>query len=236
MTTVKSIRSFWDEKANENALWFVSSSRPYNARSDADLDEFWASGHKIWAQLKSSIGYQPNQSDCIVEVGCGVGRLSRVIAPEVHRLHCFDISDEMLAIAKKAALPNAIFHRAEGFGLSQLGDSSSDLVLAYCVFQHLPSTRALRIYLSDMIRVAKPGAFIAFSLVPRRATDNLMPLLRARAFLREKLSRNGPRGVYRKEWVGIRPSAATVHLACPIALTQVDLFGDQWLFWGRKPN
>ena len=233
MVRVTSIRSFWDEKAKENPYWFVSSAKPYGA--PRDLEEFWASGHNIWSQLKSSTGYEPKPSHRVAEIGCGVGRLSRVIAPEVHRLDSFDISDEMLAIAKQAGLPNVVFHRAEGFGLSQLADSSADLVLAYCVFQHLPSTEALRVYLQDMVRVAKPGAAIAFSLVPRTMTDNLMPLLRARAFLREKLSRNGPRGVYRKEWVGIRPQSVTVHRVAPISLRQVDLFGDQWLFFGRKP-
>ena len=232
MTTVNSIRSFWDEKAKENAYWFVSSARPYDA--PRDLDEFWRSGHTIWSELKSSIGYQPARSHHVVEIGCGVGRLSRVIAPEIHRLESFDISDEMLGIAKQANLSNAVFHRAEGFSLSQLADSSADLVLAYCVFQHLPSIDALRTYLQDMVRVAKPGGAIAFSLVPRTMTDNLMLLLRARAYLRERLRRNGPCGIYRREWVGIRPRSATVRQIAPISLTQRDLFGDQWLFFGRK--
>src|SRR5258708_36903089 len=133
MATVKSIRSFWNEKAKENPYWFVSSARPYDGQRD--LDEFWASGHQIWSQLKSVIEYEPTASHRVVEIGCGVGRLSRVIAPEVLQLDAFDISDEMLAMAKQADSPNIIFHRAEGFKLSQLADSSADLVLAYCVFQ-----------------------------------------------------------------------------------------------------
>jgi SAM-dependent methyltransferase len=234
MATVKSIRSFWNEKAKENAYWYVSSARPYGGQRD--LDEFWASGHHIWSHLKLSIRYWPKLTDRVAEIGCGVGRLSRVIAPEVERLDAFDISEEMLAIAKQqASLPNAVFHRAEGFGLSELDDSSVDLVLAYCVFQHLPSLEALQTYLKEMTRVARPGATIAFTLVPRTIGDNLMPLLRARAFLREKLSSSGPRGVYQKEWVGIRPRLANVHRLSPIPLEQVDLFGDHWLFFGKKP-
>jgi ubiquinone/menaquinone biosynthesis C-methylase UbiE len=232
MATIKSIRSFWNEKAKENPYWFISSARPYEAQRD--LDDFWASGERIWHQLKSAIGYQPHSSDRVIEIGCGVGRLSRVIAPEVARLDALDISDEMLAIARQAALPNAVFHRAEGFALSQFEDSSADLVLAYCVFQHLPSIEALQSYLEDMVRVAKAGATIAFTLVPRTMTDNLMPLVRARAYLRERLGRQGPRGVYRREWIGIRPRLSCVYGIAPIPLTRVSLFGDQWLFFGRK--
>jgi ubiquinone/menaquinone biosynthesis C-methylase UbiE len=234
MATGKSIRSFWNEKAKENAYWFVSSARPYDR--PRDLDEFWASGHHIWSQLKLSIGYQPKPSDHVTEIGCGVGRLSRTIAPEVQRLDAFDVSDEMLAIAKQANLPNVVFHHTKGFELVELADSSADLVLAYCVFQHLPSIEALRIYVKEMVRVAKPGAAIAFSLVPRTMSDNLMPLLRLKAFLREKISRNGPRGIYRKEWVGIRPRPKRVYEITPVPLKQVELFGDQWLFFGIKPQ
>jgi len=233
MATVKSIRSFWNEKAKENAYWFVSSAKPYD--EERDLDEFWASGHHIWSQLKSLIGYQPRPTDRVAEIGCGVGRLSRAIAPDVECLDAFDISDEMLAMARQGAIPNAIFHRVEGFELSCLADESVDLAVAYCVFQHLPSLEALQSYLNEMARVAKPGGTIAFSMVPRLMADNLMPLLRARAFLREKLSRGGPRGVYRREWTGIRPGLRTVHQIAPISVTQVELFGDQWLFFGKKP-
>lgn len=234
MVTVNSIRSFWNEKAKENAYWFVSSARPYGG--ERDLDEFWASGHHIWSQLKASLGYHPKPGHQVVEIGCGVGRLSRAIAPEVQRVDAFDISDEMLAIAKQANLSNVMFHRADGFGLTELADSSADLVLAYCVFQHLPSLEALEMYLKDMTRVVTPGGIVAFSLVPRSLSDSLLPLLRVRAFLREKLDRNGPRGIYRKEWVGIRPLSITVKRLSPIPLEHVEIFADQQLFFGRKPE
>jgi hypothetical protein len=80
MSGLEASRQFWDEKARENPYWYVSSAGPYEGRN---LAEFWASGPKIWNDLKSASGYLPTPSDTVVEIGCGVGRLTRAIAPEV---------------------------------------------------------------------------------------------------------------------------------------------------------
>jgi trans-aconitate methyltransferase len=187
-------RAFWDEKARENPYWFVSSYGAYE--SDRNLDEFWASGANIWQDLKTHVGYQPNASDEIVEIGCGLGRLTRVMAKEVAAVHAFDISSEMLKIAAQANLPNAVFRRAEGFTLRPLPDGCADLVLGYCVFQHLPSLEALHNYLLEMVRTARKGALIAFTLTERDWKAYLLPLLRLRAYFRQQLTKTGPRGIY----------------------------------------
>jgi|HubBroStandDraft_6_1064221.scaffolds.fasta_scaffold1368669_2 hypothetical protein len=56
-------RQFWDEKARENPYWYVSSAGPYEGRN---LAEFWASGPKIWNDLKAASGYEPERSDTVV--------------------------------------------------------------------------------------------------------------------------------------------------------------------------
>src|ERR1700683_3035367 len=148
----KTIRSFWDKKAKENPYWYVSSYCGYDCHRD--MQDFWASGPRIWADLKRELHYSPRPADIVVEIGCGVGRLTRAIALEVGHVEAFDISEEMLRIAKAGSVCNAIFRLADGFNLASLEDNSADLVFAYCVFQHLPSLSALRAYLLDMVRVA----------------------------------------------------------------------------------
>lgn len=226
------IREFWNEKAKENAYWFVSSYGGYG--SERSLEEFWKSGNYIWGQLKAALGYSPEPTHRVVEIGCGVGRMSRAMAPETGYIDAFDVSNEMLSIAGQANLPNVIFRLGNGSDLQPLPDACADLVLAYCVFQHLPSEQVLQGYLADMARVVKPGGMIAFSLAKRTWTYYLLPAFRVRAFLREKLSPGGPKGVYKKEWIGIRPSTDRVRRLCPIPLQYVDLFGDKWLFYGRR--
>ncbi len=222
-------RKFWDEKARENPTWYVSSFGPYVGRNE---DEFWASGRQIWQDLKAALGYCPAEEDVVVEIGCGVGRLTRAISPEAAKVYAFDISEEMLSLARRHAFPNVDFFRTNGASLEPVVGESADLVLGYCVFQHLPSFGVLREYLLEMQRVAKPGALIAFTLVPRTWRVMLLPVLRARRWIMEQISQSGPRGLYRSEWVGIRPSASDVMRLLP-GLTQTTLHGDKWLFHYR---
>src|SRR5712691_4446053 len=139
-----SSRRFWGNKARENAFWYVSSFGPYEGRDPA---EFWNAGPKIWSDLKAALGYAPSPRDMVVEIGCGVGRLTRAIAPEVGHVHSLDLSQEMLAIARACPLTNVTFHHSDGHSLRPLSTHSASLVLAYCVFQHLPSAAVLAEYL-----------------------------------------------------------------------------------------
>jgi SAM-dependent methyltransferase len=231
MPDVKSIRRFWDAKAREDPFWFVSSFGKYGP--GRDLASFWASGAQIWSELKEAIGYTPSTSHRVVEIGCGVGRLTRAIAREVGHVDALDVSEEMLKIAREAQLANVDFLLGDGVTLGPLPDRSADLVLGYCVFQHLPSIKSLQTYLREMNRVAKLGGLVAFTLTPRTWAAYLMPLLRLRAYLREQLGIPCPQGLYRREWVGIRPSKTRVRRISPIPLNVTLFMGDKLLYWAR---
>ncbi len=226
-STIQSSRDFWNEKARENALWYVSSYGPYEGRDEAD---FWRSGFAIWNDLKMRIGYTSQPSHVVVEVGCGVGRLSQAISPEVGTLVATDISSEMVNRASKLGLGNARFSVGDGFSLRQFGDGSADLVLAYCVFQHLPTKNILAGYVSEMCRVAVPQGMLAFTIVPRDWRVVLEPV----AAIKNRFRRQGPKGIHKKEWRGIRPTKNEVQDLCPIPLKFDDMGGERWLFYGTK--
>lgn len=225
-------RSFWNEKAKEEPYWYVSSYGQYG--QERNLEEFWASGLRIWSDLKGVSGYQPKPADRAVEIGCGVGRMTRAIATQVAQIDAFDISKNMVEIARTNEIQNATFHVTEGASLRPIPDGVADVVVAYCVFQHLPSLQALREYLEEMVRVARPGGTIIFTLSERNWRFYLLPVARFRSYLREKLSEKGPTGVYKKAWTGIRPSPGTVRSLCPIDLNFSTLHGDKWVFSGRR--
>jgi SAM-dependent methyltransferase len=230
MSGLETSRQFWDEKARENPYWYVSSAGPYEGRN---LAEFWASGPKIWNDLKSASGYQPKRIDTVVEIGCGVGRLTRAIAPEVGRVFAFDLSAEMLAIAQSSVeAANASFHRAETPALAEIADGSVDAFVAYCVFQHLPNPGVLRDYLKTAARLLKPGGWLIFTMTPRTWRDSIAFALRARRWLVERRSSRGPHGLYRNEWYGIRPTIQEIEGLSPIKMKNLLLHGDKWLFFG----
>jgi ubiquinone/menaquinone biosynthesis C-methylase UbiE len=232
MSGLEASQQFWDEKARENPYWYVSSAGPYEGRN---LAEFWASGPKIWNDLKSAAGYLPKNTDIVVEIGCGVGRLTRAIAPEVGHVFAFDLSAEMLAIARTSVeAANASFHRAQTPELVEIADSSADAFIAYCVFQHLPDLDVLQAYLKTAARVLKPGGRLIFTMTPRTWRDSIAFALRWRRWLVERRSAQGPRGLYRSEWYGIRPTIQEIENLSPIKTKNMLLHGDKWLFFGTR--
>lgn len=226
-SNLESSRKFWDQKAKENPYWYVSSYGPYAGRN---IEEFWQSGTTIWSELKEATRFRPNKFATVVEIGCGVGRLTRAIAPEVGTVLAFDISAEMLDIARSNVPKNAILHIAQGCSLKPVPQAAADLVLAYCVFQHLPDIESLRSYLCEMMRVAKPGGVIAFTVCQRDWKWSLLPLMRARGFVKSKLGLQPP-DLYKKEWLGIRPSISQIQKMCSLPLSVKALGGDRTLLW-----
>jgi 2-polyprenyl-3-methyl-5-hydroxy-6-metoxy-1,4-benzoquinol methylase len=223
-----SSRNFWNTKAKENPYWYVSSYGPYK---DRNLEEFWNSGENIWHELKNATGYYPTHSDTVVEIGCGVGRITRAIARDAGEVHAFDISEEMIERAQENHLRNATFHVNDGASLD-VPAASADAVVAYCVFQHLPNLGMLKQYLREMTRVAKPGGILAFTTGARDWKDGFLSAIRAKAFFKGLLGLQ-PRGLHTTAWLGIRPSRRQVEAICPFPVAFKPLRNGRWLFYGR---
>lgn len=226
---LESSRKFWDQKAKDNPYWYISSFGPYNGRN---LEEFWQSGQAIWSELHATIGFAPSKESTVVEIGCGIGRLTCAIAPEVGTVHAFDISSEMLAIARDYVPSNAQLHLTSGCDLSPVTNASADLALAYCVFQHLTSLADFQSYLREMSRVSKKGGVLAFTICERDWKWSLLPLIQLKGFLKSKLGLQPP-DLYKKEWLGIRPSIPQIKEISPVPLN-IKYIGDgRTLLWGE---
>src|SRR5688500_9600928 len=70
-------RKFWDRRARENALYFVDSRLDYRA---PDADAFWSGGARAVDRVLDSVDARIEPSDVVLDIGCGVGRLTRVLA------------------------------------------------------------------------------------------------------------------------------------------------------------
>lgn len=95
----------------------------------------------------------------VLEIGQGGGKFTAMIAPEVARVVCVDVSPGMLKRAKKdlAAYPNVDYVLADGRGLPAFSSGVVDFAFAYDVFVHLDQ-EDIFIYLQDLRRVLRPGA------------------------------------------------------------------------------
>ena len=92
------MRSFWDERAREDAFFFVDDRLRYG---DPDLDSFWAEGRTVVDRIMGLLGTGLDRADEVVEIGCGVGRLTRALAEDAARVVAIDVSEQMIELARK---------------------------------------------------------------------------------------------------------------------------------------
>src|SRR5579875_2372078 len=154
---------FWDARAREDAFYFVDSRLRYNA---TDEKAFWAGGEEALAALLGGLGVTIPPGQVVLDIGCGLGRLTRPLAREAERVIALDISAEMLDRARELNpdLANVEWVHGDGVSLQPVGDSSVDVCVSHVVFRHIPDPQITLGYIREMGRVLKPGGFAAFEL------------------------------------------------------------------------
>ncbi|MGH9367569.1 MAG: class I SAM-dependent methyltransferase [Thermoanaerobaculia bacterium] len=110
--------------------------------------------------------YLPARGGVVLNIGCGVGRIERYLAPHVAQMHAVDVSGEMIARARErlAGLSNVSLRETGNDEFLRGFESDRfDLVFSFLVLQHLSKEDAF-LYLRDAFRVLKPGGvlFIQF--------------------------------------------------------------------------
>jgi SAM-dependent methyltransferase len=155
------MRDDWDRRAREDAEAFIYTG----------AGNFVSSGEANYNQLLRP--YLPillrgrSARDCrVVEIGCGIGRMTEWLAAEFGRVDALDISPAMIETARKrlSRFSNIAFHVGQGSDLAPIADASADLVFSYIVFQHIPSRAAIDGYVADAARVLKSGGAFKFQL------------------------------------------------------------------------
>lgn len=192
---------FWNARAREDALFFIDDRRAYG---DPDLERFWLDGERDLETLLAMLDVAIGASDDVLDIGCGVGRLSRVLAGRAHHVYGLDISAEMIARARElnAALHNVDWLVGDGVSLAPLKDASVDAIVSHVVFQHIPDPEITLGYVREMGRVLRPGGFSAFQVSNDPAVHHPRP--RAAGGLKALIGRTPPRpkGQDDPAWVG----------------------------------
>jgi SAM-dependent methyltransferase len=198
------MQEFWDARAREDAYFYVDTRR---ALGDAELESFWAGGEKDVDTILQLLGVEVAADDVALDIGCGVGRLSRVLAGRAREVYALDVSEEMLARAREhhSALTNVHWVHGDGTSLGGVADASIDACLSHVVFQHIPDPEITYGYVREMGRVLKPGGWAAFQVsndpgihAPR---DTKVPLRRRIVGLRGA-PQPQPQGQNDPEWRG----------------------------------
>ena len=104
-------------------------------------------------------------ADAVVDLGCGIGRVTRYVAPLCREIWAVDVSETMLRFARErlAELPNVRFLVGRGTSLPELETGSIDFVYSLLTLQHVEREHAFRL-LREVRRVLREGgrAFLTF--------------------------------------------------------------------------
>ena len=198
------MRRFWDARAREDAFHFVDNREPYKA---ADPDRFWREGERDLDTLLESVGVTVRQDDLVLDLGCGVGRLTRVLARRAAHVIGLDVSPEMLRRAQELNehLNNVTWLLGDGESLTGVEDASLDGAVSHVVFQHIPDAKVTLGYVEELGRVLKPGAWAALGLSTDPGVHEPPPPEQQGTSRRELLgvlAGRRPRGQTAPEWLG----------------------------------
>jgi SAM-dependent methyltransferase len=148
---------FWNDAARRNAPWFVATGY---TRADT---AFYAQGAHETDELLALCGVSIRPADTVLEIGCGLGRMTHRLAHLADRVIAVDVSQEMLerAACNLAHLPAIEYVQVPGDGTLPFSDASVDVVFSYITLQHVPSVAAQLRYLRESLRVLRPGGSLA---------------------------------------------------------------------------
>src|SRR5262249_28617894 len=148
----------WDDRAKENAKWFINTFKLQ--QSD---EEFYATG---MVDIERFVLNDPMltrgrdlKSVRVLEIGCGIGRMTKHLAEIFGEVHGVDVSAEMinLACARFQGVNNVFFYATSGLDFSALRDDYFDIIFSAYVFQHAPSVDVIHANIPDACRTLKPG-------------------------------------------------------------------------------
>ena len=191
------MREFWNARAREDAYYFVDTRQPYRR---SDHDRFWDAAQLV-DHVLDGLGVALEPGDRVLEIGCGLGRITRVLAARVARVVALDVSDEMLERARELnpQLGNVDWVLGDGSTLAPLGDSTLDACVTLVVLQHIPDPQITLSYVRELGRVLRPGGWAALQVSDdpevHRPRTPLSWRLRA-------LVGRAPRGQHHPAWLG----------------------------------
>ena len=97
-----------------------------------------------------------NNQSIVLEIACGLGRVSRHVAPYCEKLYCTDMLKQSIDLAEKnlSEFKNIVFQRINGYDLKCFKDNLFDLVFSFGTFYHLDIEIVFN-YFKEIKRVLK---------------------------------------------------------------------------------
>ncbi|KDP95600.1 hypothetical protein ER13_15265 [Brevundimonas sp. EAKA] len=160
----------WEEIGRTNPYYGVLTDQRFKSDNltEEALADFFRTGVEgvEYEANRLRARYPDFAPKSALDFGCGVGRLTRALAVVTGDTFGVDISDSMLAEARRNVPAGATFGR-------DLPDRAFDWIVSQIVFQHIPPERGYPLLKALMARLA-PGGFVTLQFAlyrdPRHAS------------------------------------------------------------------
>jgi SAM-dependent methyltransferase len=135
----------WNPPADADAMSLILNT--------SDSDTFETTGRADAERLATFL----TADGTAMDVGCGIGRVARYLAPHGATLWAVDASPRMLELARQrlAGLPNVRYARCIDTAIPEVPTASVDLAYALLVLQHLEREDAF-LLLEELRRIVRP--------------------------------------------------------------------------------
>lgn len=195
------IGDFWDARAVENPLYYIDNRLDY---ANPDAERFWRGGPASLEAMLERLGTRIEDTDEVLEIGCGVGRITRVLAARAARVQALDVSRAMLEQAAELNpdLTNVEWILGDGSSLVAVGDASVDVCHSDVVFQHIPEPAVTLGYVREIGRVLRPEGWAGLQISNDPEVHRPRARGRGPAALWAALRGGLPRGQDHPAWLG----------------------------------
>jgi SAM-dependent methyltransferase len=193
--------AFWDRRAEEDPFFFVDNRLSYR---QPDLDRFWSEGERDLDLLLAAVGARVEPTDTVLEIGCGVGRLTRVLSARATAVKALDVSSRMLEHAREhnRRLGNVEWVLGDGASLASIETGSIDACISHVVFQHIPDPAITLGYVVEIGRVLRPGGWAAFQVSNDARVHTRRPLRTRIRLAVDAATGRAPHGQEDPRWRG----------------------------------
>ncbi len=183
MSELKS-NSEWKQWAKDDPLFGVAGwkGKEKGGASPWTEDEIYSLGESDWRDFWAHWQhYGVNPASCM-EIGCGVGRITRQLAESFERVYAVDVSEDMIRRAWQAVNANVEFAVIDGIHLPRR-DGSVKAIFSAHVMQHLDNVEIGYSYFREFFRVLVDGGTLMVHLpiyeLPGGPLEGMMRFLHA---------------------------------------------------------
>ncbi len=155
MSQFNNYKAFWNDKASSAVGAMIAV--------DGSTEESVIQATGAYSVKRICAALEVQTTDRMLELGCGVARIGRELAPHCAHWHGVDIADNMISEARRRLhdRSNTALDVLQRTNLAPIGDASIDKAYCVAVFIHMDKEDFV-LYLREMFRVLKPGGRFFF--------------------------------------------------------------------------